>query len=210
LQPVSELLKSDFRVLRFEQRGCGRSISDPPFDVDTLIDDIEAIRTAYDVEQWVVGGHSWGANIALAYSLAFPERTSAVLYISGPGLSWDDEWRRQYKLARSTIGELKPVFRFPSNMAVNREGNASWQTYLSRENLLSKVSASAVRMLLVRGSADIRPDREVQRLARLTPNADYREIKGAGHYIWLSHAEDLKVVLCDFLARPESFAKAQS
>lgn len=65
-----------YRILIFDQRGCGRS---RPFsdiqnnDTDRLISDIERLRRFFNVDRWVVFGGSWGATLALAYARANPE-----------------------------------------------------------------------------------------------------------------------------------------
>ncbi len=69
LQPVAEMLEDLAYVIRFEQRGCGRSDQSGPYNVETCIADMEAIRESYELNRWVVGGHSWGANLAIAYSI---------------------------------------------------------------------------------------------------------------------------------------------
>ena len=48
--------------------------------------ELEALRLAWGAEQWIVGGHSAGAALALLYAAQFPARTDAVIYISGTGL----------------------------------------------------------------------------------------------------------------------------
>jgi proline iminopeptidase len=58
------------------------------------IEDLETIRDALGVERWIVGGHSWGASLALQYTLSHPERTLALVYISGTGIG--REWSRAY------------------------------------------------------------------------------------------------------------------
>ncbi len=58
--------------------------------------DLEAVRDAFGVEDWIVGGHSWGASLALQYALTHPDRTRALLYISGTGIG--QAWNRAYHL----------------------------------------------------------------------------------------------------------------
>lgn len=66
-----------FRIILFDQRGCGLST---PFGetaantTDHLINDIEALRRHLGVEDWFVFGGSWGATLALAYGQAHPDR----------------------------------------------------------------------------------------------------------------------------------------
>ncbi len=74
-------------VVGFEQRGCGRSLplaTDPAHDLaanttQTLIADLEALRTHLGVESWLVYGASWGTTLALAYAQAHPERVSGLV-----------------------------------------------------------------------------------------------------------------------------------
>lgn len=78
---------SVFRVLMFDQRGCGRSVphaSDPSTSLatntlDHLVGDIERLREHRGIERWVVSGSSWGATLGLAYVCAHPDRVRAVL-----------------------------------------------------------------------------------------------------------------------------------
>jgi proline iminopeptidase len=53
-----------------------------------------------------VGGHSWGANLALLYALAHPDNTLGVIYLAGSGLTRDFEDQvRAERLARLTDAE---------------------------------------------------------------------------------------------------------
>ncbi|MBA3906485.1 MAG: alpha/beta hydrolase [Pseudonocardiales bacterium] len=85
LEPLASLLESDFTVVRFEQRGCGRSTGDGPFTIAQATDDLDQLRAASGVESWGVVGHSWGAELALRYAARYPSRTTAVVYIAGIG-----------------------------------------------------------------------------------------------------------------------------
>ena len=64
-----ECLTTYAQVIRFEARGCGRSSAVPPYTIATCLADLEAIRQHYGVVRWIVGGHSAGADLALAYAL---------------------------------------------------------------------------------------------------------------------------------------------
>ncbi len=62
-----------FRIVLFDQRGCGRStprggIADN--DTAGLIRDIEQLRQLLQIERWIVFGGSWGASLAIAYAAA--------------------------------------------------------------------------------------------------------------------------------------------
>ncbi len=88
LEPLAFMIDDLARVHRYDQRGSGRSHGDGGFDVDTFIADLDALRTHWGHPKWVLGGHSWGANLALFYALAHPEHTLAVIYLAGTGLRW--------------------------------------------------------------------------------------------------------------------------
>ncbi|WP_126583608.1 alpha/beta fold hydrolase [Tengunoibacter tsumagoiensis] len=67
---------------RYDQRSCGRSTGDPLYDVKTAVADLDALRAHWNLPQWIVLGHSWGATLALAYCLEYPSRVRALMYIS--------------------------------------------------------------------------------------------------------------------------------
>lgn len=78
---------SRYRVVLFDQRGCGRSIphaSLPQTDMSVntthhLLQDMEALRRHLGFDKWLVSGGSWGATLAVAYAEAFPHRVSEVV-----------------------------------------------------------------------------------------------------------------------------------
>ncbi len=77
---------SAYRIVLFDQRGCGRStphIADgADLSVNTtqhLIADIEALRTHLGVERWLVFGGSWGSTLALAYAQKHPDRVTELV-----------------------------------------------------------------------------------------------------------------------------------
>jgi proline iminopeptidase len=73
---------SRYRIVLFDQRGCGRSRPHAELTDNTtphLIDDIEAIRRHLGIERWVVFGGSWGSTLALAYAEAHPERVLGLI-----------------------------------------------------------------------------------------------------------------------------------
>lgn len=72
-----------YRVILFDQRGCGQSTSKKgPLHANTtqhLLEDIEKIRTYLNIEKWVVGGSSWGSALSLLYAEAHPQRVLGLL-----------------------------------------------------------------------------------------------------------------------------------
>ena len=78
-----------YRVVLFDQRGCGRSLphaSDPVVDMSVntthhLIADMERLREHLGVERWLLYGGSWGSTLILAYAERYPERVSEIVIL---------------------------------------------------------------------------------------------------------------------------------
>ncbi|TCT12093.1 prolyl aminopeptidase [Tepidamorphus gemmatus] len=71
-----------YRMLLFDQRGCGRSTPHASLEANTtwhLIADIERLRRMLGVERWLVLGGSWGSCLALAYAQTHPERCRGLI-----------------------------------------------------------------------------------------------------------------------------------
>ena len=103
LQPLARLLSGTARVIRWEQRGCGRSEPRGPYSVERFIADLDQLRAHLGYASWFVGGHSWGASLALHYALAEPARVEALVYMSGVGLgrAWNAAYHEQADLRLS-------------------------------------------------------------------------------------------------------------
>ena len=66
---------SFYRIVLFDQRGCGRSTPRGETRANTtadLVEDIERLREHLGVERWMLFGGSWGSTLALAYAQAHP------------------------------------------------------------------------------------------------------------------------------------------
>jgi proline iminopeptidase len=88
LSPLARLIGDGYRVHRYDQRAGGRSGRERPWTLDRFVRDLDAVRAHFGYERWLVGGHSFGADLALRYACAYPERTIAVVYLAGVGIAW--------------------------------------------------------------------------------------------------------------------------
>ena len=71
-----------YRIILFDQRGCGRSKPLGGIEHNTtqdLLSDIEAIRSHLEVGNWLVFGGSWGSTLALVYALAHQNRVAGLI-----------------------------------------------------------------------------------------------------------------------------------
>lgn len=99
-----------YRIVLFDQRGCGRSTPFAELRENTtwdLVADMERLRERLGIERWLVFGGSWGSTLALAYSQTHPERVSGLVlrgifllrrnelrwfYQSGADMIYPDAW----------------------------------------------------------------------------------------------------------------------
>jgi len=73
---------SNYRIITFDQRGCGRSTPHSSLEENTtkdLIEDIEKIRQYLAVEQFVLFGGSWGSTLSLLYAQRYPQHVHAMV-----------------------------------------------------------------------------------------------------------------------------------
>lgn len=71
-----------YRVVLFDQRGCGQSTPFAELRENTtwdLVKDIEKIREHLKIDKWMVFGGSWGSTLSLTYAITHPERVSALV-----------------------------------------------------------------------------------------------------------------------------------
>ena len=101
-----------YRVILFDQRGCGRSRPHASVEANTtwhLVKDIELIRELLGIDRWTVFGGSWGATLSLIYAINHPDRVNQLVlrgvflmteaelrwfYGGGAGTFWPDLWQR--------------------------------------------------------------------------------------------------------------------
>lgn len=89
-----------YRIVLFDQRGCGRSLPHACLVDNTtwaLVADIERLRTHLGIAQWQLFGGSWGSALALAYAETHPERVTALVLRGIFTLRrWELEWFYQH------------------------------------------------------------------------------------------------------------------
>ncbi|MBB4019253.1 proline iminopeptidase [Chelatococcus caeni] len=105
-----------WRIVLFDQRGCGRSTphaSAPGTDLSAnttahLVADVERLRCHLGIARWLVLGGSWGSTLALAYAARHRERVAAMVLYSialtsaaeidwitrGVGMFFPEAWER--------------------------------------------------------------------------------------------------------------------
>ncbi len=71
-----------YRIILFDQRGCGRSAPHASLENNTtqaLVADIETIRQHLGIDRWLLFGGSWGSTLSLVYAETHPERVLGLV-----------------------------------------------------------------------------------------------------------------------------------
>lgn len=101
-----------YRIILFDQRGCGKSLPFSELAHNTtwdLVNDIEQLRAHLQVDKWVVFGGSWGSTLGLTYAISHPQAVKGLIlrgiflcrpseihwyYQSGADEIYPDEWEK--------------------------------------------------------------------------------------------------------------------
>ncbi len=142
-----------YRIVLFDQRGCGASRPHAELRENTtwdLVSDIELLRAHLGIERWLVFGGSWGSTLALAYAQRHPERVTelvlrGIFLLRRTELSWfyqdplgaasifPDQWEHYVALIpQSERGDLIQAYyqRLTSNDARTRRAAArAWASW---------------------------------------------------------------------------------
>ena len=140
-----------YRVLLFDQRGCGRSTPHAELDANTtwhLVADIERLRGLMGVEKWLVFGGSWGSTLALAYAEKYPEQVSELVlrgiftlrrfelewyYQGGAALIFPDKWEQFLApIPEAERGDLIAAYRkrlTSTDGQIRREAARAWSVW---------------------------------------------------------------------------------
>ncbi|WP_407572248.1 alpha/beta fold hydrolase [Deinococcus altitudinis] len=194
LGPVAASLP-DWHCLLPDPRGTGNSTGDA-HSLGRALDDLEAFREALGLERWTVLGHSWGADLGLAYTLAHPERVQHLVSFAGTGIQNDRDWKAAYEVGKGT----EPEFTVAVNDAVKRALLTDWRRFIKGPDLLARLSRLEVPVTFLQPEGDIRPSWPAAQLAALLPQGRWCSLPDAPHNAWLTHASRLTQSLQDVLS----------
>jgi len=123
------------RVVYYDQRGCGLSDFEPGkgYCLDQAVDDLDALRRAIGVEQWVVLGHSYGGLLAQCYAVKYPQNVKGLVLVCastglhGPSMpSREGEFISQQE--RDKMGEIRKTAGLSTAQLIyNNFLNGDWK-----------------------------------------------------------------------------------
>ena len=215
--PVVPLLAERYRVIRYDQRGYGRSpMPDGPYSVVT---DLVSVLDAAGVEEAALVAGSRGGAIALTTAVERPERVSALVLLGSalPGASldvgwtpeqiarWeqaeaDDDWPAMAELDMEAWAPMGADAELRAMFLENAVGSNS-EDPTTDEPIAERVSGIAAPTLVITGGRDVRGINEIgDRLAREIPGAQSAVIEEADHMIPWRAPEELSHLILAFLS----------
>jgi pimeloyl-ACP methyl ester carboxylesterase len=223
-----EALARDFRVIRYDARGFGKSAAPNPGEPYSNAADLAALLGQLDVRRAHVVGLSMGGRFALDYAVTYPDGLHSLVVIDGVigGWQWSREWIAAYAPIvaagrRRDVAQAKSLWLGLSLFAAARaqapvgvrlkqmvDDYSGW--HFVNQNPERAVSPPAVGRLgtiraptlVVVGELDL-PDfqRMSERLERDIPGARRATIPGAGHFANMEAPDGVTRALREFLLR---------
>lgn len=181
------------RVVAPDPRGVGGS-DGGPHGLDQAFDDLEALREHLAVDQWVVVGHSSGADLGLAYAAERPDAVRALVHVCGTGLQDDRSWHAAYLARRHE----EPDLGIPYDAGVHRALLDDWRRWIREPRLPRMMADLEADLTYVAAADDIRPRWPLEQLAW----GGLRVLPGVGHDFWHTHPDTWWDVIREALPTP--------
>lgn len=134
-----------YRIILFDQRGCGHSTPHGSLEKNTtadLIADMETIRQHLKIDKWVLFGGSWGATLSLLYAQQYPQHVRGLI-LRGVFLSRESDFRWFYQEGACRIfPDYWKEFISPIPEEERADLVAAYYQRLSSENELARMNAA--------------------------------------------------------------------
>jgi len=217
-RPNATAIATDHTLITWDQRGHGRSASpaDPAaYSPALAVADIAAILDAVGAERAVIGGHSLGGYLSLAFHLAHPERVAALVLIdTGPGYRSDDGRQKWNRMAEGYAAELDQkglaALGGSGELSASVHRDASGLAHAARRvltqsdaSVVDSLPSIAVPVLVIVGEKDKPFLAGSSYMADKIPGAELAVIAGAGHAPNVTHTAEFDARLRTFLDRLE-------
>ena len=153
-----------YRIILFDQRGCGRSTPYAELQGNTtgaLVADIEAIRKHLGIGRWLVFGGSWGSTLALAYGQAHPQQVIGLI-LRGIFLCREREIQWFYQGGAGRIfPDYWQDFLAPIPEAERGDLVAAYHRRLTGDNELARLAAAKAWSIWEGRSASLLPNESI-------------------------------------------------
>jgi 3-oxoadipate enol-lactonase len=221
--PQVAALRGNHRVVTWDQRGHGRTVSTPdPFTYWDSADDLAALLDHLRIERAVVGGMSQGGFVSMRFALRHPDRAAGLVLIDTQSGTEDPEKAIQYELMHDVwvgSGPNEQLTRMVAAIIIGNERpeSSAWvakwvarepasltqiyRTLMDRDDITARVGEIRAPALVVHGTEDAAIDMALaERLCQSLPDCrGLVRVEGAGHASNLTHPEPVNAALEEFL-----------
>jgi 3-oxoadipate enol-lactonase len=223
-----EVLARDFRVIRYDARGFGKSPPPKPGEPYSNADDLAALLDRLDARKAHVVGLSMGGRFALDYAVTYPDGLRSLVVIDGVigGWQWSREWVAAYAPIvdagrKRDLAQAKSLWLGHPLFAPARakpevgarlkqmvDDYSGWHFVNQNPEravappAVGRLGAIRAPTLVLVGDRDL-PDfqRMAERLERDIPGARRATVAGAGHMANMESPETVNKSLAEFLNR---------
>ena len=136
-----------YRIILFDQRGCGNSTPAASLEHNTtwdLVNDIEKLREFLQIPKWAVFGGSWGSTLALSYAIKHTDKITGLI-LRGIFLCRPSEIKWFYQEGASQL--FPDLFEAYQNHIPENERHDFVQAYhkrLTSDDYLIKLNAAKI------------------------------------------------------------------
>jgi pimeloyl-ACP methyl ester carboxylesterase len=162
--PLFSRLSSQFRLVRYDPRGCGLSDWDAPrISFDAFVSDLETVVDSLRLERFALFGISQGAAVSVAYTARHPERVSRLALSGGFPRGWRKQGSADEINAREAVltlikhgwGQDNPAFRQVFNLRLWPDLAPDQMVALDELQRISTSPDNAIRILRAIGDLDV-------------------------------------------------------
>lgn len=174
-----------YHIILLDQRGCGQSL---PFGelagntTQDLIADLERIRAALHIEQWLIFGGSWGGALALLYAQQHPQ-TVAGLIIRGVFLARQRDF--DWFIAPNGVGRIYPQawHDLQATLPPQWAGDLLHGLYAAVFDGATETQLRAARQWMTWGAqVTLGPDYQPALTTNLSPEQTIKQVQMELHY----------------------------
>jgi len=202
------------RVCRIDQRGHGESDAPPgPYSRENLARDVIAVLDAEGVKKTILFGHSMGGIVAMATTLAYPERVAGLVLLGSTGqcaekiAGWYERIAKEGE-EHGTKGLARAIYGEKSKKEIR--GDAQGISHVTRmlkslfdDPLTPKLAGVACPVLVVVGEEDPMGAKASEILHAALPSgrAEFVSIPERGHWLHIEAVDEVVAALDAWLAK---------
>ena len=215
-----DALEEQHELIRWDLRGHGQTITPAEsalYSVEDTVADMAALLDELGHERAVLGGHSLGGYLSLAFALHHPERVRALVLIgTGPGYKKDaprDEWNKMVsglgeRLDKRGLGVLE---KMSAEMDPREHGSATSLGLAAKgilvqrdRKIIDSLPDVRVPTLVIVGAKDRGFIGASDYMTQKIPDAELITIPNAGHAVNAHQPQLFNAALAKFLSRIQS------